>query len=291
VNGNVMINGKDQGMPEHAQHHYNVYTNGNLFGENSVTAQGTHALSNFKLLDELDIYVSEAGKLSSENDTTIYQLNMPADVADRVSKLPGVYRVRKKIDPPNYYSYQIFPHSPSYPWNNDNFGPLLIPKKGMTIPVDTHNLCLYQKVMNTYDDGIHQVYALNGQVFYDGQPITSYTFKQDYYFMMGDNRHNSADSRSWGFVPYDHVVGSPFFVWFSMKYAENNPISGKSVIGSLFKNSKNGKFRWDRFLCYVENGKLHSVKIPFILAVLAIWGYSKWNQKRRRTKTQKPSAG
>jgi signal peptidase I len=126
-------------------------------------------------------------------------------------------------------------------------------------------------------------------VLYDGKPITSYTFKQDYYFMVGDNRHNSADSRSWGMVPFDHIVGSPFFVWFSMKYPEKNLVSGKSVLGSLFKNSKEGKFRWERFLSYVENGTLHSVKIPFLLIVLALWGYSKWNA-RRKLKKGKPSA-
>jgi signal peptidase I len=143
-------------------------------------------------------------------------------------------------------------------------------------------MCLYEKIMNTYDDGIHQVTKQGGQVMYDGKPITSYTFKQDYYFMMGDNRHNSADSRSWGLVPFDHVVGSPFFVWFSMKYSENNPVSGKSALKSLTKNSKEGKFRWDRFLCYVNDGTLHSVKIPFIAVVLGIWGFNKWRSRRKK---------
>ncbi len=279
--GQVAINGKDQAMPEHAQHRYIVRTNGDVFGDNIVTPQKGHALSNFRLLDELDIYVSEAGKVGAVKDTSYYDLNMPANVVEKVKQIPGVYSVSKKIEPQGHYDYRVFPHDPAFAWNNDNFGPLLIPAKGMTIPIDTHNLSLYQKIMNTYDDGIHQVIAQNGKVFYDGQPISSYTFKQDYYFMMGDNRHNSADSRSWGFVPYDHIVGSPFFVWFSMKYEDNNPISGKSVVGSLFKNSKEGKFRWERFLCYVKNGELHSIKIPFILSILLIWGFSKWNQRRK----------
>jgi signal peptidase I len=288
--GSVYINGKEQAMPQHAQHAYLVKTHGDVFGENSVTPENTHALSNFRLLDNLDIYVGEGGKRPSPPniDTSYYSLNMPADVAEKVRKIPGVYSARQNIEPADYYDYRIFPHNPAYAWNNDNFGPLLIPKAGMSIPIDTHNLCLYQKIMNTYDDGIHQVVAQNGQVLYDGTPITSYTFKQNYYFMMGDNRHNSADSRSWGFVPYDHVVGSPFFVWFSMKYAENNPISGKSVLGSLFKNSKDGKFRWERFLCYVENGELHSIKIPFLLVIVGIWALTKLNQRRKK-KLQKAS--
>jgi signal peptidase I len=291
VNGDVIINGQKQAMPERAQHRYIVRTHGTIFGDNITTPKGTHALSNYTLLDDLDIYVSEAFRIMDvpdHIDTVYYDLNMPPDVAEKVKNMQGVYSVTKKIEPKNYYDYRIFPHDPSYAWNNDNFGPLVIPKKGMTLPIDTHNLSLYQKIMNTYDDGIHQVIAQNGKVLYDGQPITTYTFKQDYYFMMGDNRHNSADSRSWGFVPFDHIVGSPFFVWFSMKYEDNNPISGKSVGGSLFKNSHDGKFRWGRFLCYVENGKLHSVKIPFILVIIAIWGFSKWNQ-RRKQKLQKAS--
>lgn len=281
IDGLVMINDKAQAMPEHAQHRYIVRTKGPLFGENSVTTNQTHALSNFALLDDLDIYVSEAGKVNQSGDTCYYDLNMPIDIASRVQAMPEVYTVVKKTEPKKYYDYRIFPHNPSYAWNNDNFGPLQIPQAGMTLPIDTQNLCLYSKIMNTYDDGIHQVYAQNGKVYYDGQVIDKYTFKQDYYFMMGDNRHNSADSRSWGFVPYDHIVGSPFFVWFSMKYSENNPVSGKSALGSLTKNSHDGKFRWERFLCYVEDGKLHSVKVPFIIVVLGIWGFNKWNQRRK----------
>jgi signal peptidase I len=288
ADGEVSINGKNQGMPERAQHDHIVKCNGRVFGTNIEQENQRPKLSNSILLDQLDIYVDE-GELLGENDTAYYRLNMPADVAEKVKAIPGVYSVTRRIEPKNYYDYRIFPHHPAYPWNNDNFGPLLIPKKGMTVPIDTHNVCLYQKIMNTYDDGIHQVTAQNGQVLYDGKPISSYTFKQDYYFMMGDNRHNSADSRSWGFVPFDHVVGSPFFVWFSMKYAEHNPVSGKSAVKSLFKNSHDGKFRWERFLCYVKDGKLHSVKIPFILVILAIWGYGKWNQ-RRKLKLQKTSA-
>jgi signal peptidase I len=290
VDGEVYINAIKQQMPEHAQHRYIVKTHGSLFGENAVSRQNTHMLSNVALLDDLDIYVSEAGKIEGPTgyDTSYYDLNMPVDVMVRVKALEGVYSVQKKIEPRGYYDYKIFPHYPSYPWNNDNFGPLLVPRKGMTVPIDTHNICMFEKIINTYDDGIHQVVKQGGQVLRDGVPITSYTFLQDYYFMMGDNRHNSADSRSWGYVPFDHIVGSPFFVWFSMKYEDNNPVSGKSVLKSLFRNSKEGKFRWERFLCYVENGKLHSIKIPFVLSIVAIWALTRWQRKRKQAR-KKPS--
>ncbi|MCW3076809.1 MAG: lepB [Bacteroidetes bacterium] len=284
--GEIFINDKKQAMPEFAQHNYFVKCSERVFGEEITLPNGQPSLGNIKALDTLDIYVTEVGVAAISKDTIVYRLNMPAHVMEKVKRIPGVISVERKIDKKGSPDQSIFPHNSAYGWNNDNFGPLYLPRAGQTMPIDTHNICLYEKILNTYDNGIHQVTKQGSQVLYDGKPINSYTFKQDYYFMMGDNRHNSADSRSWGFVPFDHVVGSPFFVWFSMKYSENNPVSGKSAIKSLTKNSKEGKFRWERFLCYVEAGNLHSVKIPFILAVLAIWGFNKWNS-RRKLKTGK----
>ena len=280
-NSDIYINDTLQAMPKKAQHYFLVKCSSRVFGEESNSSNGRISLTNSALLDKLDIYASEVSVEAISKDTIVYKLNMPADVAEDVKKIPDVVSVIRKAEQKGFREFTVFPHNNSYAWNNDFFGPLIIPKAGMTLPIDTHNLCLYKKILDTYDDGIHQVISQNGQVLYDQKPISSYTFKQDYYFMMGDNRHNSADSRSWGMVPYDHIVGSPFFVWFSMKYSENNPVSGKSVISSLFKNSKDGKFRWERFLCYVDDGNLHSIKIPFILSILGIWGINKWNNRRK----------
>ncbi|HQQ93089.1 MAG TPA: S26 family signal peptidase [Bacteroidia bacterium] len=289
-NSVVYINGKVQTMPEKAQHNYLVKCSSRVFGEEFMMKNGRPGLSNLELLDRFDIYATEAGVEAIAKDTIVYRLNMTAEVAAQVKQLKDVISVNRKIDKKGDRELSVFPHDPAYAWNNDNFGPLLIPRAGLTLAIDTHNICLYEKILNTYDDGIHEVKKQGAQVLYDGKPISSYTFKQDYYFMMGDNRHNSADSRSWGMVPYDHIVGSPFFVWFSMKYAENNPVSGKSVLGSLTKNSKEGKFRWERFLCYVQDGTLHSIKIPFLLSILAIWGFSKWNRKRKEKQAGLKSA-
>lgn len=277
----LYINDKLQTMPENAQHRYYVTTKGAVFGERMENKMGRVVLTNQALLDNLDIYVTEADLENTKTDTCIYVLNMPRYKIEEVKKIPGVISIERKIEPKNERDLTIFPHNPAYRWNNDNFGPLQIPSAGMTIKIDTGNICLYEKILSTYDNGIHQIESKNGQVFYDGKPITEYTFKQDYYWMMGDNRHNSADSRSWGFVPFDHVVGKPVFVWFSMKYADNNPISGKSVLGSLFKNSKEGKFRWERFLSYVGDNGLVSMKLPVIIIVLGLWGYSYWSKRRK----------
>ncbi len=286
--GIIYINGKEQPTPEHAQFKYYVTTKGALFGER-MEMNGRVVLSNFKLLDDLDIYVGEGDLIQTKYDTCVYLLTMPKQTVEKVKQLEGVIKVERKIDPKGQRDVTIFPHHGKFAWNNDNFGPLVIPYKGMSIKMDSNNYILYRTILTTYDDfgKIHRVEMKNGKVYYDGQVIDTYTFKQDYYWMMGDNRHNSADSRSWGFVPFDHIVGEPFFIWFSMKYSENNPVSGKSVIGSLFKNSREGKFRWERFLCYVGHNGLVSLKIPVLSLIFGIWAYGKWKKRKEKKDVKK----
>lgn len=123
----------------------------------------------------------------------------------------------------------------SYVWNKDNYGPLLIPKEGLTIQLDSANVDKYKYIIKYYES--NKNVEIDGyRIRIDGKTITSYTFKQDYYFMMGDNRHHSADSRYWGFVPADHVVGKAVFVWMSLD-------PNKSFLG---------KIRWSRLFRFVN---------------------------------------
>jgi signal peptidase I len=110
----------------------------------------------------------------------------------------------------------LFPNDPAHfgAWTNDNYGPIWIPKAGATVSLSLNNIALYRRIIQVYEDNDYEL--RNGSIFINGKEATTYTFKQDYYWAMGDNRHNSEDSRVWGFVPADHIVGKPLFIWMSI---------------------------------------------------------------------------
>ncbi len=302
--GQVYINDKLNLTPKDAQFHYFVKCKTEMFtvetlDDLDIYYDEAHMLNPYNLNGDTLLFYSYIGSQNghldgsfakeykntlSKGDTILYNLNLTVEKAEKIKNTLGVYSVKREVKPKGMGEESIFPHSKRYPWNNDNFGPMILPSEGMTIAIDTSNLCLYEKMLSTYDDGIHQITTSGAQVLYDEKPINSYTFKQGYYWMMGDNRHNSADSRSWGVVPFDHVVGRPVFVWFSMKDPTKNPISGKSILSSLTKNPHDGKFRWDRFMCYVGENGLVSWKIPVLILVILGFGYNYWSKKRKKNK-------
>ena len=163
----------------------------------------------------------------------------------------------------------IFPHIKSNQWSQDNFGPIFIPKAGTTVAINSNTLPLYQQIIKHYE--YNDLEVNDDDIFINGQKADSYTFKQDYYWMMGDNRHNSLDARYWGFVPFDHVVGKPVLVWFSWDPSAPTFIAKLKTI------------RWDRMFTTVGgSGKLVSYFKPFLVFLVLYFGF---NYYRKRKKT------
>ena len=274
----VYINDKHIETPEHAQYHYFVKTKGFTFGEYNYAAQNFEP--NLRVLDKYDIYVDEMGVRDIKGDTVEYLINMPVSTVEKIKLLSSVISVEKEITPQGEFSSRIFPHSQHYKWNNDNFGPLVMPKAGMTVNIDTNNIVLYDRVIVNYE--LNKLEIKGDKIFINGSEAKTYTFKMDYYFMMGDNRQNSADSRYWGLVPMDHIVGKPVFVWMSIKDPEKNPVSGNvGLLKSFTQDSKKGKFRWDRFFCFVnEDGLSRSYLVHFLVILGSIIGFVYFRNKR-----------
>ncbi len=136
-----------------------------------------------------------------------------------------------------YMSSDVYPQNANLHWTRDNYGPIWIPKRGESIRLTLENLPIYERCIRAYEKNDLQV--RDGKIFINGEEADSYTFKMDYYWMMGDNRHNSADSRYWGFVPEDHIVGKPIFIWWSSD-PDRHGFSG---------------IRWNRLFRMVDNIK------------------------------------
>lgn len=196
------------------------------------TGQITYAVKmkssdvNFDVFKDLGFDInSDISSLGQEN---MFQFVGTEEMMDAVRKLDFVVFVQEDTAPADYADISVFPQDKNRNWNVDNFGPITVPKKGWTVKLDSVTMPMYERAIGIYEGNKLEKTA-DGWLI-NGQKTDSYTFKMDYYWMMGDNRHNSLDSRFFGFVPEDHVVGKALFIWMSVKEQ-----------GSFFS-----KIRWNR---------------------------------------------
>ena len=223
-----------------------VYVNGTAL-ENPPEMQNSYLVTsnneiNERILKRYKIYDDEL--ISRTANSVVYKMHLTDEVARELRQMNFILDVRVATNngrdgfgprTEKMVESSIFPDAETYPWNGDFYGPLVIPAEGMTITINDSTLAMYGSTIAEYDHN-ENVKIENGKLFIDGKELSQYTFNQNYYFMMGDNRHNSLDSRYWGFVPEDHIVGKAFFIWLSI---DRN--------ADFFS-----KIRWNRFFKLIE---------------------------------------
>ena len=193
------------------------------------------------------------------------ELSLTFNDANKIRNSNEFDTIFRSIEKTNYINSVFFPGNKRFNWNNDQLGPIYIPKAGEKIKLTIDDLPLYKKIIRDYEN--NEVEIIDSNIYINGKISGDYIFKQDYYWMMGDNRYNSEDSRVWGFVPYDHVLGKPVFIWMS--------------IDGLFNGISNWKFRWDRVFTTIGfDGKPRSYLPHFIIFIL-VWQLFNYLKKKR----------
>ncbi|OAD90302.1 signal peptidase I [Aequorivita soesokkakensis] len=276
--GYVFIDGLQNDLPDRArvQHSYWVkYKNPNMrLSDEQLYLQ-------YGITDATSEYDQETGEFKIAAVTE--------EAAARLKNNPNIESIRRDISPKGEMEIQryldennrivennkvMFPNNGLVNWNNSNFGPIYIPEAGAKVAITPETISLYKRIIEVYEGselGITNKITQSGtQVMLNGQPITEYTFKMDYYWMMGDNRDNSQDARTWGFVPFNHVVGKPVFIWMSWD--------------SNAKGIAN-KIRWERLFTTVGgSGKPISYLMYFVIAVIGWFAFDFWRKRKKGAK-------
>lgn len=230
----VYIDGKPLENPEDMQLNYLVQTTGpyiteDMFRELGISKDDQAMVTNESLLMEMGLTHRDAqGRLAPT-----YDLPLTKKMLETLSGNKKL--VSRIVMEPEMFTGQMYPLNLYTKWDRNNYGPIWIPKKGATIKLTEDNLPIYERPIRAYEGNTLEV--KEDGIYINGKKTDEYTFKMDYYWMMGDNRHNSADARSWGFVPEDHVVGKPIVVWLSL---------------DKDRGWFDGKIRWNRIFKWVK---------------------------------------
>jgi signal peptidase I len=203
-----------------------VYVGHNLIDDEQMLQYNYHLKSD-KTLDSTFIShfnLFEGGKISDNND---YSFTLTRSLVDSLTSKTYITAIERNSEKKGMWDEFVFPFNAHYKWNVDNYGPLKIPAKGDTVRLDSLSLCFFERIISVYEN--NNLVIENDSIFINGDFAPYYVIKQNYYFMVGDNRHNSQDSRHWGFVPEDHIIGKATYIIFS-----NDKLHGQGI-------------RWNRF--------------------------------------------
>ncbi|WP_445747784.1 signal peptidase I [Polaribacter sp.] len=301
IDGYVYINGKKNELPYRAklQFYYTyeskspidantfpaflldkertgVYRILSEYWENDKVQDAIKKNGNLTKIGQDSLYTEVAGginpdlaqRLKMSSVSTKININLTQEEVDRLKKYPLAVSVNKINHAPDN---AIFPHVEKLQWSQDNFGPIYIPKAGATVKLDAESLPFYEQIIKNYEN--NDLVVNGDDIFINGKKATTYTFKQDYFWLVGDNRHNSLDARYWGYVPFDHVLGKPVMIWFSW---DANATSFGAKIKSI---------RWDRLFTTVHgDGEPVSYRY-LVFALFAIYfGWSYFKGKKKVTK-------
>ena len=301
-NGIIFINGKKSIMPYRAKpiFNYSVYNQNGIstsklsssgikiqrkFRVKDITQQKLNQMrpyilrlmdnnpNNFTIITDfkgIPYDVRSSGRIVmteiTEKEMDVFLTEQEAEILKKSRLVDSITRNFNKI---KSYNTQFFPNDIRFNWNEDNFGPIIIPKKGEKIKLNSINLPIYKKLIRDYEK--NSLDLKNGSIFINNIKTEQYIFKQNYYWMMGDNRYKSEDSRSWGFVPEDHIVGKPIFIWMSIE--------------GINDGFKNWKIRWNRVFTTVNlDGEPKSYRWHFLFTILIIYGITEY-RKRKKSKS------
>jgi signal peptidase I len=229
-------------------------------GENEYLIYTTDKGIPIKLVRKLSLEISEI--IDKEKELSLTHVD--AIKIENSNQFDTIYRV---IEETKISNSIFFPNNKRFSWNNDHFGPLYIPKAGDKIDLNIKTLPLYKKIITDYE--FNDLKVIDEDILINGIKENEYVFKQDYYWMMGDNRYNSEDSRVWGFVPFDHVLGRPVFIWMSIE--------------GLFSGIENWNFRWDRVFTTIGfDGEPRSY-LPHFIGFIIAWQAFFFIKRRRKS--------